>query len=356
MNKIDKRPFASETKRRGCLWWAIRILILLVVVTALPFLAGYIVETRALSQLPEKYPPPGEMVDIGEYSIHLHCTGNPSDRPVVVVSSGYSMSSLHWALVQPKIAKFTRICAYDRPGSGYSFEGLEPRTFRQEADALRTSLSEAGIEGPYVLVGHSYGGAVLQVYAIQHPEDVTGMVMVDTRTRDSKARYPVEYVQAAEKRSQGGAVFSVPGIFRTMNWFGIFRTTPATDPFFSKLPSDLQQVAYDLDYNSRLFTFQTVMNRADAESEKQFAEEGPLPDIPLIVITRGIPETPLPGVDADTARQYEQVWYELQAELARETSDGTLIVAEESGHNIIVDQPNIVVDSILAMVEKARDE
>lgn len=345
----------TASKSRGCLWWAVRAVGVLIVLNVLLFLAAYVTEKIALARLPGKYPPPGQMIDVGDYSLHLHCTGEPSDKPVVVVSSGFSLSSIHWALVQPEVATFTRICAYDRLGSGYSFADPAPLTYHQEVEDLHTLLEKVGVEGPYILVGHSYGGAVMQVYAVRYQEDVSGMVMVDARTRDMDSQFPAQYIQAAERTSTGVAVFSFPGLFRILSWFGLFRVDIATDPFFSKLPPDVQQAAYDLDYNSRMFTFQTVMGRADVEREAQFSTEAPLPDIPMIVIARGVPESlPGPGVDEATALQYEQIWRELQVELASETSDGTLIVAEKSGHNIFVDQPEVVIKAIRTLVEKAR--
>lgn len=81
-----------------------------------------------------------EMVDVGEYSLNMHCTGDPTDRPVVVDSSGYSSTSLNWALVLPEVAESTRVCAYDRPGSGFSFVNPDPHTYQQEAEELHTLL------------------------------------------------------------------------------------------------------------------------------------------------------------------------------------------------------------------------
>lgn len=340
------------SKRSSCLIWALRIFGVLFVLTFVLFLIGYLTEKAHLARLPDKYPVPGEMVDVGEYSLHLHCMGEPSDKPVVVVSSGYSSSSLHWARVLPELAESTRVCAYDRPGSGYSFVDPEPRTYHQEAEELHTLLVNAGIEGPFVLVGHSYGGAVMQVYAIQYPEEVSGLVLVDANTRDAESRFPEEYVQAQKRFSQGAAAFRIPGLFRILNWFGIYKT----DPLLEKLPADLKAVAYDLDYNSRMFTFQYIMNRADEEREQQFSAEGPLTDVPLIVITRGIPSDPLPGIDEVINQQYEQVWRELQSDLSHETSHGEIIVAEESGHNIIIDQPDIVIEAIHKFVEEIRSQ
>lgn len=352
VKKSIKSNSQSPRRTRGCLWWGLRVVAVIILLPTLVFLTAFITEKVALAQLQEAYPPPGKMIPVGEHDWHLYCTGDPAEGPVVVVSSGYSSSSLHWVYVQPEVTKFAPICAYDRPGSGYSFEGLEPRTYHQEAEELHTLLFNAGVADPYILVGHSYGGGVMQVYASLYPEEVAGMVMVDANTPGSDARLPEEYVQASDRMSAAASVFSVPGVFRMLNWFGVYRN----DPFIEKMPPDVQTVAYHLDYNSRMFKFQAVMGRADAEGEALFSQMSPLPDVPLIVITHGIPWSALPGVDEATAQEQERVLQEMQAELTASTSDSTLVVAEKSGHNIIVEQPDVIVEAIRTLVTRVRGE
>ena len=117
--KENKKNLAG--KRTGCLGWGVRVIGAVFALFGLLFLAAFTVEKISLAQLPEKYPPPGEMVDIGPYSLHLYCTGDPSAKPAVVVSPGSGGNVVDWALVQPEVARFARICAYDRFGSGWSF-------------------------------------------------------------------------------------------------------------------------------------------------------------------------------------------------------------------------------------------
>jgi hypothetical protein len=96
------------------------------------FLAAFTIEKVTLAQLPEKYPPPGEVVDVVPYRLHLYCTGDPSASPVVVVSPGSSRGVSQWALVQPEVAKFARICVYDRPGVGWSYSTPQGQTYQEE--------------------------------------------------------------------------------------------------------------------------------------------------------------------------------------------------------------------------------
>ena len=350
MKEQNRRSLGG--KRRGCLWWGLRVIGGLIALFVLLFLAACVAEKVSLAQLPEKYPPPGEMVDVGEYSLHLYCTGDPSAKPVVVVSPGSGSSVAHWPLVQPEVAKFTRICVYDRLGSGWSFGKPQGQTYQEEAEDVHTLLQNAGIAGPYILVGASYGGAVMQVYASLYPQGVVGIVQVDAVTRGMETKYPEKYADALKINRQVISTFSIPGLFRLMNWFGMSKTVP----IFEKLPPDSREKAYALDYNSRVGANMKSLQLTITEREEQFLSAGPLPDVPMIVVVRGLADS-IQGVsDEETIQQAEQAWRDAQIDLAAQVSDGTLVVAENSGHSIQLEQPGIVIDAIRTLVEQARSE
>jgi pimeloyl-ACP methyl ester carboxylesterase len=129
------------------------------------------------------FTPPGKLVDIGGYRLHLHCTGK--GNPTVVLIAGGGDFSFDWSLVQPNVSRFARVCSYDRAGLAWSDPGPTPRTMRQDAHELHTLLSAAQIQAPYVLVGHSMGGLIARVYAAQYPNEVAGMVLVDATHEDT---------------------------------------------------------------------------------------------------------------------------------------------------------------------------
>jgi pimeloyl-ACP methyl ester carboxylesterase len=150
----------------------------LVVALLVLAVSGAIYQTIATERAERAYPPPGEMVDVGGYSLHINCVGRGS--PTVVLDAGTGEMSANWVLVQREVSNTTRVCAYDRAGMGWSEMGPEPRDATQITGELHALLEGAGIEGPYVLVGHSFGGLYAQTYAARYPEEVAGVGLVES--------------------------------------------------------------------------------------------------------------------------------------------------------------------------------
>src|SRR5436305_6417124 len=113
------------------------------------------------------FPPPGSLVDVGGWLLHLYCTGAArASQPTVILEAGAGDFSVEWSLVQPGVARFARICSYDRAGDGWSELGPHPRTFHHIVYELHTLLEKVGVKPPLVLVGHSYGGWLVRLYAL----------------------------------------------------------------------------------------------------------------------------------------------------------------------------------------------
>jgi hypothetical protein len=146
-------------------------------------LAAAIFVKRPAAQVPSPpppFPPPGRLVDIGGWRLHVNCTGESSPgQPTVILEAGLGDFSVEWSLVQPRVARFARVCSYDRGGDGWSDLGPDPRTLHQIAGEWRTLLQKAEVSPPYVLVGHSYGGWLVRLYSYSYPGEVSGMVLVD---------------------------------------------------------------------------------------------------------------------------------------------------------------------------------
>jgi pimeloyl-ACP methyl ester carboxylesterase len=130
-------------------------------------------------------PPPGRLVDVGGWRLHLNCTGRAqSGEPTVILEPGIGAFSVEWSLVQPLVTEHARVCSYDRAGSGWGEWGPHPRTLRQIVFELHTLLERAGEKPPFIVVGASYGGWLARVYQLTHPEQVAGIVLVDAGAND----------------------------------------------------------------------------------------------------------------------------------------------------------------------------
>ena len=134
---------------------------------------------QSASSLPP-LPPPGQLIDLGGWRLHLNCLGKASaSQPTAILEAGAGDFSVDWSLVQPGVARFARVCSYDRAGSGWSDLGPRPRTMHQLVWELHTLLDNAGVKPPFVLVGHSYGGWLVRLYGFTYPAEVAGMVLVE---------------------------------------------------------------------------------------------------------------------------------------------------------------------------------
>lgn len=175
----------QSRKSRTILWWMGRLLGGLAGLVVVLALAGAVYQVIATAIDAREYPPPGKLVDVSGYRLHLNCTGQGS--PTVVMDAMGPGWSIYWSLVQPEVEKFTPVCSFDRAGLGWSDPGPTPRTAQQIADELHSLLGNAGIAGPYVLVGHSFGGFTVRLYRSRYSTEVVSMVLVDAGHEDQAA-------------------------------------------------------------------------------------------------------------------------------------------------------------------------
>jgi pimeloyl-ACP methyl ester carboxylesterase len=324
-NQIGKaRTRTSKRRGRGCLPWLGASLAILLGL----MLVGYIYEPIAEAADAKAYPPPGQMVDVGGYRLHIDCTGEGS--PTVVIESGWGDMSASWGWVQPEVAKTTRICTYDRAGMGWSEASPEPRTAREYAKELHTLLAKANEPGPYVLVGHSMGGYTVRVYAHDYPEEVVGLVLVDPQNLSvSNVATP------APAPKPGG--FSVPAL---MARIGLARLLAGPLGSIQNLPEGDKQAYTAYSVTSR--GAQTLTDELIGMSEggAQARAVTTLGALPLIVLSRG------KDMDAESAAS--------QARYLQLSTDSQQLIADQSGHRIMIEQPEAAVAAIMKMVEQVR--
>jgi pimeloyl-ACP methyl ester carboxylesterase len=309
---------------------------------------------KAKAALAAKYPPPGKLVDVGGYRLHINCQGQGD--PTVVIEAANGDFSLGWGLVQREVAKFTRICTYDRAGLGWSERSPQPRTAHSIVEGLHTLLARSGVEPPYVLVGHSLGGLFVRLYAHEHPDQVAGMVLVDAAHEEQLLRDPEAIVRLQRRADKLLAWFLRLG--QMIAAAGVFALVPRLYPrqFLVMAPEEAREtyrgiVSADAKCLAAIREeYATYQNHFDAVRAAHITTLG---DIPLIVLSHGQTQR-VPGLSAEVNREFEQTWQQMQSELATQSSHGKRIVAEKSGHYIHLEQPELVIDAIREAVEAAR--
>jgi pimeloyl-ACP methyl ester carboxylesterase len=249
-------------------------------------------------------------------------------------------------LVQPQIAALTHVCIYDRAGLGWSDPSPKPRTADLMVDELHSLLKNAAIPGPYVLVGHSTGGMLARLYAHTYPTEVLGMVLVDSQHEDQFLRLS-EALQKAVKQSFAADAQSLP-LFRALAGTGIGALVPplAALTDIPKLPSPARQEFSALALSdAKYIEAHTAENNAlfDSIDKVRAAHITSLGNIPVIVLYHGITDSGVPGMAVDEDKQW---WLGLQTELAALSPQGKLVLAEQSGHYIQLDQPKLVIDAV----------
>ena len=289
-------------------------------------LIGAVYERMAEAADAKAYPPPGQMVDVDGYRLHINCTGTGS--PTVVIVAGLGDWSTSWGgVVQPEVAKTTRVCTYDRAGMGWSEANPLPSDAAQFARELHALLENANVQGPYVMVGHSLGGLIVRVFAHDYASEVAGVVLVDSMNPK----------QVTESLSNKLALFS--SIEAAVARVGVGRLLVKLPTIAPSLPAG-DEAYYPLLFRPQ--TFQTTANeyRELPASAVEAATATSFGDLPLIVLTARLNDNP--------------GWPEWQNELLQLSSNSQHLIAENSGHSIQVDEPDAAVSAILKMVELVR--
>ncbi len=337
---------------------AIMILVVLLGTLALPVVAGAVYQAIETWRDRGRFPPPGRLVRVNERRMHIHVTGEGT--PTVVFESGMGASCLSWTLVQPPVAQFTCAASYDRAGHGWSDPTPEPRTARQIAQELHALLDATGLPGPYVLVGHSFGGYANLAFEHLYRDEVVGMVLVDS-VHPAEWENPtpeqlrmieggVRYAWIAAGLARLGLVrFCLARLARgspRLGWaaasaFGV-GTASAVQRIageIRKLPAPILPIVRELWSQPKNFMSLGQHVAALPVSAAQAAAVISLGDLPLVVLSGDHHAAP---------------YVDWQRELAQLSSRGRHLVVSDSGHWIHLDHPEVVTWAIREVVTAAR--
>lgn len=331
----------------GFLIGTARVLAIVGGIAILLLAAGYVWERTAEAAAAKAFPAPGQMVQVNGRRMHLLCKGDAAG-PTVVLEMGAAEPSAIWWDIQDQAAGFARVCTYDRAGFGWSDSAAPGRSLQDRAAELHLLLKTAGVPGPYVLVGHSYGGPLVRLFARDFPDDTVGLVFVDIPDETSMFRGP--YLTFVRKTMK-----PMLGAFGFARRFGILRlweTLPGGGILSSDEVGPEAKRALAATQSPRMFAaardeMDSILN-APAALRGVGGLGANLGDRPVAVITHG--QAFPPPFDV-----LEVGWEDGQRRLAALSTDSEIIVAGKSNHMIQSDEPDLVVDAIRRVHAAARD-
>jgi pimeloyl-ACP methyl ester carboxylesterase len=318
--------------------------------------AGVLYQRVGLRRHRQRYAPPGRMIDVGRHRLHATCRGE--GEPIVLFESGVAASSLSWSLVAPVVATFTRVCAYDRAGLGWSDAPSRPISFDRVVDDLSALLDHLAPRQRYILVGHSFGSLVVRAFAMRHPERVVGLVLVDPATEwlttsPDRARL----LRGGRQLSRVGALLAHVGVVRAClalltggapgaarQFSRIFGPTAAHT--LERLVGEVRKLPPELHPTVRALWCQPKCFHAMGDHLLTLERDASL--ITAVVTPRDIPVTVLSSGNQPAEQR------DAHRCLADASDRGRHVIATRSAHWIQFDEPDMIVDAIKDLIAPRR--
>lgn len=327
--------------------WTLRAIQAGLALLSVLLLSGSIYQHFAVKADLAKYPPPGRMVEVDGQPFHIDCSG--AGPLTVILEGGAGASSLAWAWIQPEVAKSARVCSYDRAGYSWSAPSDLPMDAINTSRQLHRLLSAANIPGPYILVGHSIGGAYARMFAANYPQDVAGLVLVDATNPSVLETYAeVDLPKVEDWTPPTVQVFpylASVGAMRAVLGLGLFNLAAG-------LPADTEAAANA--FLSQTDYLKTVVReyRFLPDTLKQIRSLQPLNDLPVAVIVAG----QFTGLDAETTAKFTDWHRKQQRNWLDLSSNSWLRTIEEADHISLMTNrrhAHEVAKTIIAMVKNA---
>jgi pimeloyl-ACP methyl ester carboxylesterase len=299
-------------------------------------IAGTIYQTAATEADKRNFPPPGNLIDVGGFKMHIYCQGQGS--PTVILESMSGGVSAQWGWVQPEVQKETKVCIYDRAGFGWSESDPEPLSLTRTVRNLHTLLVNANIESPYVMVGHSLGGVYVRQFVAEYPHEVVGMVLLDEA-------HPQQFVKYPELFAEGDSFLKMLNGIKFAARLGAMHLYFALggEMDFAGLPEPQMSQFKAIWSSPRYFEAQGAEIRAAHSIWSEALKLGNPDDMPLMVISRGV--------------NLDHEWSKYQDDLATLSTNSHHITIDGANHGMLVfDQKysRMVSDAILQVVQAAR--
>lgn len=281
-------------------------------------LAGTLYQTAGAEADRRNLPAPGHLIDVGGFKMHISCMGEGS--PTVILETLSGGTSSYWGWIQSELAGSTRVCVYDRAGRGWSEPDPQPITLARTVRNLRTLLTNARIEGPYLLVGHSIGGIYIRQFAADYPEQVAGIVLMD-------ASHPLQYVRYPDLLKENESYLQQSSAFPLLARLGVFRLyfSLGGEIDFAEMKEPQKSEIQSIWSSSEYFESQRAEIIAGSGIFMDGQHLGRLDDLPLLVITAG--------------PQMSSPWCDLQTDLASLSDDSVHLFIESATHASLVLDP-----------------
>jgi pimeloyl-ACP methyl ester carboxylesterase len=311
-------------------------------------LVAIILYQAIASWLEDRQPPPGQLIDMGQYQLHLCVAGEAS--PTIVLD--HSLGGVEGYFLIEKLSKLARVCIYDRAGYGWSDHSPYPRTSDQIAKELDSLLVRAGIEPPYILVGDSFGSYNVRLYAHLFPEKVVGIVLTDALHETGMLKMSIQ-LQALKLFFVSGFVMSILGsilgIIRLLSVIGVFERLK---PELRHFPQDsLNWVKRSFCRSKHWITMSREMMDLD-KSARQVAIAKHLGAIPIVSIKASSFFKPSFWTLFIPLKGANQLREKMHADLSKLSTDFLQVEASKSGHFVWVDQPDVIVDAVRTVLDK----
>lgn len=310
-----------------------KIVVSVIVFILIIFTVGSVYESIMEGKDRKSFEPPGQLVDVNGHPIHIYCSGvETPGNPVVILESGAGENLYNMLKIQSQIAEFAQVCSYDRSGIGWSETASAARTAGQKADELELLLQNAGVEGPYLLVGHSFGGLVARIFSARHPQDIVGLVLVDSTNAEDFASYSPLLAKLLPIDVYAGGFLQTAGILR------LFEVESGLlSESFSYLSPDLVPAARALALRARSLRTAAAEIFFLSDSAHEAIKAGDLGIIPVIAFITSAEE------DGSFPENYEEHFRQLSTHSEVHKVDGN--------HYVHMEYPDLVIQAIKQILE-----